>query len=900
MIKAIILLMTLFSALSLFGNEWQTIVLDGSSLDPCTEADHVNVVQGAGPDGGAAIVFDNDAGSTGYLEVDLAKLGIDPAGYDQLRFDLYLENALVNIHTVLWGWSDDETVRSWYFKREPRINAWDHVVYSLELDDDGSDNHHTGPRRLLAFRFQADKNYPLPAGERAIARIANVRLVTAPVTLTLDPSQVRLAERDGAWAMHHPLVLRNQTDKPLTARLEVLPETLAAFTPDPAVKSVSLSPAGSVTVTMTLRCTAEAAEKLPPGIVERAGIVAIVPELSGFRAVTVRGYRPQDLFGMTPPRLSRDWRNLVSEIEPSRMEKLRTRLDWRYAAQDVSVLPRYSDHFRCKTCKFRLDARNLTTYYCHNKECTAFQQEFTVTQEEPLFASYLGIYHTQNAELARDLAAAHVQSGDPAFAETAIRILTTYANVLPDLPMVSALSTGYHSRLTSAVLFEKEILEPFAEAVLLLQHLDDLPQELVRRDLLTPLLHEVNLHYYGTSAGQVGILKAQFKAAIAADQPWYLADALGGDAGVQTILARTFTRDGIGVEGGAYALVAADRIGDLADFLASVGVQLDRERLAKIKRHTSAMFDRREPEDSLVLPDTGLTILVTGDGEGRRKLTVNWGSSRGRAEYDQLSYEVDDLHGPLIDQVGRIAYGNEMSFLMYTTLAHNVPVVDEQNITVEPLRQLAFLSKDSFAACLLSDSEATPAYPGVRLQRAFVQSGPYLLVLDRIQSVRPVTVDLPFYVSGALELKEPASPRPEALGESDAYRLVHDMRQTGSLERVQATWSGAGKLPSTAEVTVVSSMPFAAIAGRIPAGWTGKIRDLLVVRQQLHGVVTTATLYTIWRGADAPGTARVAADAPGTARVAADGDGWLLELPETTYHIAIAPDSPTPLLIMPR
>ena len=104
----------------------------------------------------------------------------------------------------------------------------------------------------------------------------------------------------------------------------------------------------------------------------------------------------------------------------------------------------------------------------------------------------------------------------------------------------------------------------------------------MRIKLLKETLYNVGLHFYGTSAGQVGITRSILKGALATESGYYFADGLVGDASVRMLLDRVFDADGIGVEGGAYARSAAERIVDLAAFLKAIGVETNGSRIAQI------------------------------------------------------------------------------------------------------------------------------------------------------------------------------------------------------------------------------------------------------------------------------------------------------------------------------
>ena len=117
-----------------------TVLFDCASLEACDIASGTfRVMQGGGPRGGSAIVFDEPVKRGGSFELDLSGVAADFAEYDELHFDLLQEQGVTIVTTALWGYPDDRHTRRWYsLKRFQKVGEWDHVRYQLALDDDGS------------------------------------------------------------------------------------------------------------------------------------------------------------------------------------------------------------------------------------------------------------------------------------------------------------------------------------------------------------------------------------------------------------------------------------------------------------------------------------------------------------------------------------------------------------------------------------------------------------------------------------------------------------------------------------------------------------------------------------------------------------------------------------------
>jgi len=824
--------------------DWREMLFDGSSLAGCKVDGALRVVAKAGPAGGPAVVFQPDGDGRGSIEIDLTQLKADLTRYDELRFDLLLERGMVDVSVTLWGYPDSSRCRRWFvFKRLPKIGRWDRVALDLDLDDDRSLKKSAIPQRKLVVGFRRPARGGLAAAEAA-ARIANVRLVRNVVSATIDPRAVAAKTSGGRLVVHHPLRLSNRLKRDLTVAVTVVGETLDRFRPTAATQKVSLPAGRSKTVDVSL--WAQAAKVPPTGWVERASVEVRTAEVDGFVAVPIRGCRPVYLYGAAAP----TWRPKVARATgaPSAAE-LEAALDWKLDLP-ADVTPRYEDFFRCRQCRFRLSVKQLrkdrVLYYCHNHRCTLHKKVLSAAKSDPLYASALGNFHMGSAKLARDLAIASRATGRRDYGAKALDILLAYASVLDRLPFRSVHSTGMYCRLTSATLFEKHPLDDFSQAAAHLRAAGlatERQLETVTDKLLVPLLHSVNLHFYGLSSGQVGMNLATLRGALAARRVWFFADALAGDAGVRQLLVRAFDADGMGLETGAYARRAAQRMGKLAGFLHEVGVDLDRRRLARIGRSTAAGGTSR----SGVLKSTGLTTLVHGRGETWRKATINWGASRERGEHDLLTFDLADAKGGLIHETGRIAYASPASHLMYRSLAHNAPVVDQADGSTASRRQEFFHSDDRFAACIVSDRPEAPAFPGCRIWRALVLIDGCLLVADVVRAEQPRTIDLPVCgpSAGRLTLTPAATQKPTTpVGSSKAYRLLGQPRVSAKpVASAVAEWKARGvRLKLHALGNGLTT-----IAARLPAGFLADThRDLLLFRRRGR-LLTVGALYEVVR-----------------------------------------------------
>jgi len=867
------------SSMSAGQAEWSTVLLDCSTLNGLDiKGGTFKAVADGGPEGSAALVFDEAAKSKGSFEVDLSKHPATFADYDELHFDLFQDGGITDVCATLYGYPDDRHCRRWFaLKRFQRVGEWDTVRLDLNLDDDSSIKTLKEPTRKLSFSFSKSPENAESVLSRVRARIARVRLVKTLLRATLDPRNVRVEHAGRGIFFRHPVELTNRSGKRVTARIEVVPEAIDKFQVQVKAPAVSLKPGETRVVEVTLSLPAAGVVNLPAGHAEYALARVTVPELPGYDTIPIRGCRPVPLYALVPPEKPADeWIKTPSvEMTDALKKKLEGKLNWQFQAP-LDVPPQYDQRFRCPKCQSWLGVKDLYHFYCKDRKCEQRGKIIEVTKNDGLFASHLGQYHAGNAALAKSFAQAYRASGDERFGRKAVEMLTTYAEALGRLAMVGEGSTGWRCRLASAVIFLDKPLVAFTEAYLLMKDtalMSKAQETAIRERLLLELLHTINQHFYARSAGQMEFILDHATCAPAIGAWWYLADMLIGDGGWKVMLGRAFNGDGIGLEGGAYARRATYRMVYAAEAWKRLGMPVEEERVAQIVRNSLAVghyrtsdpkpswYDALEPE-SVTLPNTGFTVLINGKGENRRKVTINWAANRDRGEHDLLSYDFRDDRELLIKETGRIAYGNPYGFFMSRTLAHNIPVVDEQDISSERKRQEYFHSDETAACCLIGDTENCPAYEGVRLSRAVMLTEGLLLVVDRVKAQESRVVDLAIYGVGSYG-RHPhtfetsvkgLAPLEEPLGKARAYSVPYGSRTAEIEDGLHATWSWASRktgkekkdLPYALRVHFAGG-PASVFVGKSRDGWMAVERDFLMARKR-GTLFTPACLYERSRG----------------------------------------------------
>lgn len=838
---------------------WSLPLLPPEALDRAEASENLSVLAEEDPASHTVLHFADPIASEASIRIDLS--GMDLSDFDQLHFDLWMENEPVDIVATLRGYPDSHSGRRWYVsKRFQPLNEWTDIRLDLQLDDDLSLARFDDPEQSLVLNLKRPDAAIEPLSQ---ARIRNIRLVRNPVGVEVDYRQSRSGEDDGLQ-FTYPVRLTNRSGEALDILIEVIPETLDQFTAALETDSISLAPGESREVEAVLSMDRDEASSLPPGYAERALIRITSPDLPGYDAIPIRGYRPVYLFGVVPPAVEdrrvffEILRNEAERLNPGRIARIETLLDWEVETPPLDVTPAYGMTLRCPECNSLMDIDSLYVYFCHSRdirgECPNHQKRFEVGPDHRFFRAMLDRYHVRNGEIARQMALAWLNTGDSRFGEKAMEILSAYEAMFRDLPLVSAESTGFHNRFRSSTLHERHVLEHFAEAYLALREggfgqEDKL--EAIANGLLLETLFNVNQHYYGASASQVDMVTQTMKAAVITGHWPFFADAVAGDSGMQRILQRTFNADGVNPEGGDYAVQSTRQILRLARFLEDLGVTVDRERMELIERNSTLMGYLPEPDDfewkTLVMDQTGFSFLVHGKDATWRRATLNWGSSRERHAHDLLTYVFHDADNEkLIQRTRRIAWGRPEAFFSYQSVSQNIPVVDGGNIARVRLDQAFLGQTDSFAGLLVADQPGRRAYPDTHLTRAMILFNGALLVVDRLDSESGEERQFDFPLFGLNEIIAVSVPMEDfdgQLGESRAYQLPIDLQAGRSDGSLTLEWADGERGVKMRFLGSASE----AFRGRTPSAWRGELRDFFMLRQ--HGPSTTAAfLYEATHG----------------------------------------------------
>jgi hypothetical protein len=181
--------------------------------------------------------------------------------------------------------------------------------------------------------------------------------------------------------------------------------------------------------------------------------------------------------------------------------------------------------------------------------------------------------------------------------------------------------------------------------------------------------------------------------------------------------------------------------------------------------------------EQLRLPSTtfaalGLTMLRNPTNES--VLALSWGAPQ-RNDPARLDFQFFGAGGQQLWSAGTTGYTNPLFKSWYqTSVSRNGIVVDGGTQARRTGQLLALQTKDRHQAVA---AELTNAYPDTTWQRAAIlfEDGAALLV-DRIRSPRPRTVDWVCQLPGRVEVNLRLSPEQSRLGDGNGYQCLKNVR----------------------------------------------------------------------------------------------------------------------------
>jgi|GEM_PF-2357550 len=505
------------------------------------------------------------------IHFDLQKLGITPTDYDEFRFDLQPEGALVFLQATLKGTPAAGDVSSWYSKFKSRVGAWAEGRFDLRVDDDGTylnfnpDLKKEAPGRFTLTLSRQVLGVPgEPAWRKA--RLRNPRFVRYPVAATFSLAECEMDTQGAEVSYRYSLHLTNRTAQAQT--VQIVPDSGRALKYFSAVSEaeVTLAPGMAKDVPVRLFISRAQALRLPTLYGE-----SILPKMSVKDApdsdvVPIMGYRSWPMWGVVPIFNRVTWTPATFQaFLDARQTAMPTIAAWRQniiALADnhmlyewpmpKNMLPAHDSFYRCqdKDCATRLQPAQPMEFHKHVcPKCKKVYENI-----DRIDRAYVQLYYGRRGQAIRTCAQAWLLTGKEAYATKAVELLLSLAEAYPALPVAGERSTSGAAKLGCSSLLAAYGLPALAEGYQLLAAAPGLDAE--KRHRIEAVLNEeacrIARHCVEYTNQTAEHFRAYGSVAIATGF-WPLAgEAINGEFGWHELVERGYSEEGITDEAGAY------------------------------------------------------------------------------------------------------------------------------------------------------------------------------------------------------------------------------------------------------------------------------------------------------------------------------------------------------------
>lgn len=758
------------------------------------------------------------------LTIDLPAQDIDVSEYDELRFDIKPIGSQVGLNVIIYGLPSPDELSSWYLKFKAQTGQWSSGRFDLHLDDDGTYLSRAYARAKKKFipgtlqirLYRRILGFPGEPRWRK-AQLRNIRLVKRLVSIDF-----KFIETEQVWdtseiAYIYKLHITNRTNRRLKPKLELdSAHTLHYFEVD-GPREIELRPQERKVIPVRLYISRKKAMSLPPLYSEPLFPKLYIPDVPDSDVVVLRGYRRFPMWGSVPIFNKRVWRPETLQAELSARQKLLPNIaKWRQSvirSADYAMKhdwpappfgpPGHDQNYRCRKCKRWLEP--FTPISFHKHICPQCKQVFE--NNEVLDRAWLMRYNGRRARDVRRLGLAYLLTGDQKYALKAMKILLTYATAYPHLPLTSTRSTSAGSKLGGTTLSSSYVIPYFAEGYAYIRDCPALDED--NRVKIVDFLKKAGIsvvqHSVEYNNQQAEHFRAYGTVGLAINFLPLTAEAIYGDFGWHELTEYGYSEDGIAHEAGGYHWAVFLAMCKFGSFALSEGVNLFTARFKRVfdgsisagllrespwlelayrayrdPHYLPLLLKGRErpneltafwgllglpepeqmPVRSVLMKSAGYIYLRKGSASDWLGISLNYIKPFDRHERDKFTtffYK----NGRQVDAtVGRITYGSPYAGWMYATPAHNTIVIDGQDQRKIEGKLLAFQPSPEAPAGVVATEPSAPLYEGVSQLRAIALIGESFVVLDRIISEKPRTIDRYQYGKGTAKLSFNAKPLP--------------------------------------------------------------------------------------------------------------------------------------------
>ncbi|MBM4030686.1 MAG: hypothetical protein FJ291_02750 [Planctomycetes bacterium] len=750
-------------------------------------------------------------GDAQTVRIDLAKLGIKPQEFDELRFDIQPLGSQVGLHTTLGGFPTEKDVSSWYLKFKAVGGQWASGRYDLRVDDDGFTTRWKGAPNVLELRlYRRIVGFPgEPKWRKALIR--RPRFVRRIVSADFDLLETELTQDAGEVTATYRLRVENRTDQPQKAKLEADSTHALKWFRAEAPAEVALAPREKKVMPIRIVIPRATAMRLPPLYAEPAVPRVSIEGVADSDAVPLMGYRPWPMWGVVPvfnpvrwtPATFQAFLDARGKALPGvaewRARILRdaaaaAKLDW--PVPPLELLPAgFDQSYRCNECRDWLRPAEHASFRKH--VCPKCKR--AVEGKEGIDRAFVARYIGQAFGAVRTLTLGWLLSGDDAYAKKAGGIVAAFADGIPRVKPAGPRSTSGGARLVHSTLHTSYKLPSLAEAWAFLAEATCIGE--AERAKIARFLNDEaarvarhSVEYSNQSAehfrayGSVGLATGFWPLA---------AEAVWGEFGFHELVEFAYTEEGIGHEAGAYHRAVFGAMAEFAEFAHGQGVNLLTPRFKRVfdgslvtmggsevsyelayrvyrdPAYLAALERERQhpregtvlrgilgiprasemPVRSVLFPGTGYVFLRTGNVADSREIRLNYIKTFDRHERDKFTTFFFRGGQQVDSSVGRITYSSPHCAWMESTAAHNAIVVDGED---EREQDGVLVASDLAGKCpiaLIGTDPKAPLYDGVSQLRGIALIEGAYIVFDRVASDKPRTFDRYQYGVGKAALK---------------------------------------------------------------------------------------------------------------------------------------------------
>jgi hypothetical protein len=742
----------------------------------------------------------------------LPKMGINPADYDEIRFDLKPEGSISMFNIKLHDFPKKGELSSWYTKFRTPLGEWTSGRINLHEDDDGvflsknRDRFQSLPAGTL--EFQLNRRVTAVPGEPVWRKmqIRNPRLVRNIVTVDFSHSAAKTYTADGLLITEYALNVSNRSDKAQTVNIDFDSKKQLKYFSIDAPRQLTLKAREQQTINVKISIDRIKAESLPALFAESCIPEVSIPGVADSEFSPTVGMRAKVLWGVVPifdpnfptpaetvpfieartkamPEIAKWSEKVIHDAEKI------LPIDWPVYV----MLTGFDQHYSCDDCKSPLrpvDETKLDKHKCH--KCGK------IYTDEKRVLAYARRYRSARMRNILTLAQAWQLSGREEFAQKALLMLSNYAEKYEQMPRPGYRSTCGGSRLMGGnTLVTAWNLPRISEAYTLLKSYDKL--EAKQREAIEHMIRSeaelTSRHSVEYSNMQAEHMRAYGTAAVAVGSWSLAAEAVCGEFGWHEMVKHAYSSDGVAHEAGAYHKATFGAMTAFAAFLYNQGINVmtpyfkrafdgslsygltsgfhityelayrvyhDKAYVPVIKaerqRHMtdiSAFLGvpglpeiENVPVKSEQLAGAGYIFLREGSPDNFLELKFNYIQPFDRLEFDRLQTQFFHNGRQLDGGVGRIVYTASCAKWMYQTAAHNTVVVDGQDQRDGCGELIAF---NQNSAAVISQGIAA-VYPDVSQLRAIAIVDGNFLVFDRMASDKEHTYDRYQYGSGKINL----------------------------------------------------------------------------------------------------------------------------------------------------